>query len=97
MAHHRLRAHTGGVTIAIAGALLVRAGRVLLVHRHPRREAYPDCWDLVGGHIEPGENPMEALRRECREELGVDIEAFVRFDVAVGNADLAMDSFLVTR
>ena len=33
-------------------------GRVLMVHRHPDRRWYPDCWDLIGGHIEPGESPM---------------------------------------
>jgi 8-oxo-dGTP diphosphatase len=88
--------HTGGVTIHIAGAMLVRGGRVLLVHRHPKREAYPDCWDLAGGHIEPGETAEDALRRECREELGVEIETFVRFDMAVSNPNLALSSFLVT-
>ncbi len=84
------------MTIPIAGAMLVR-DRVLLVHRHPKRRAYPDCWNLVGGHIEPGEDPVDALRRECQEELGVDIEAYVRFNMAVSNPHLAMISFLVTR
>src|SRR5258707_5854402 len=27
-------------------------------------------WDLVGGHIEPGESPEEAARREAYEEAG---------------------------
>jgi 8-oxo-dGTP pyrophosphatase MutT (NUDIX family) len=53
--------------IPIAAAALVRDGRVLLAHRHPARRWYPDCWDLVGGHIEPGESPVHAVTRECRE------------------------------
>ena len=57
--------------IPIAVAALVRDGLVLLVHRHPLRQWYPDCWDLVGGHVEPGESPREAVIRECFEELGV--------------------------
>lgn len=57
----------------VAAGFLVADGRVLLGHRHPEREHYPDCWDAVGGHIEPGESPEEALVRECREELGVTI------------------------
>ncbi|OYN98759.1 hypothetical protein CGZ95_11820 [Enemella evansiae] len=46
--------------VPIAVAALVRDGRVLLAHRHPERRWYPDCWDLVGGHVEPGETPEQA-------------------------------------
>ncbi len=37
---------------------------------------YPDVWDLFGGHVEAGEAPEDALRREAMEELGVEIESF---------------------
>jgi 8-oxo-dGTP diphosphatase len=56
---------------AIVTGLLSRGGRGLLVHRAPTRRWYPDCWDLPGGHIEDGETPDIALRRELVEELGV--------------------------
>lgn len=52
-------------------AILRRNGRLLLCHRHPDREWYPDTWDLPGGHVDPGERPEEALARELDEELGV--------------------------
>ena len=29
----------------------------------------PGCWGLFGGHLEPGESPEQALRRELREEI----------------------------
>jgi 8-oxo-dGTP pyrophosphatase MutT (NUDIX family) len=83
--------------IQIAVAALVRDGQVLLVHRHPSRPAYPDCWDLVGGHVEPGESPHEAVRRECLEELGVHVHDPRPFPMAVSDPALEMHAFLVTR
>ena len=58
----------------VATALLVREGRVLLCHRHPDRWWYPNVWDIPGGHIDEGETPADALRRELREELGVSVD-----------------------
>lgn len=83
--------------IPIAAAALVRDGRVLLAHRHPARRWYPDCWDLVGGHIEPGESPVHAVTRECREELGVDIHDPRPVAMTVSDPTLEMHAFLVTR
>ena len=58
--------------VVVAGALL-RDGRVLLAHRSPARRWYPAVWDLPGGHVEPGETDRQALARELREEVGVDV------------------------
>jgi len=60
--------------IVVCGAL-VENGAVLLVHRSPTRQAYPDLWDLPGGHVEAGESEPQALAREMHEELGVHIVA----------------------
>ena len=58
----------------VVGAL-IRGGRVLLVHRRPNKRANPDVWDLPGGLIEQGESELEALERELRGELGLQIWA----------------------
>ncbi|WP_018219735.1 NUDIX domain-containing protein [Salinispora pacifica] len=58
--------------MVVCGAL-VENGAILLVHRSPTRRAYPDLWDLPGGHVEAGEPELQAFAREMREELGVHI------------------------
>lgn len=80
----------------IATALLVRDGRALLVHRRPSRLAYPDCWGLPGGHVEPDELPQQAVSRECLEELGVHIQAPRHVPMTVTDRNLEMHTFLVT-
>jgi len=44
-------------------------GRVLVQLREPDKP-HGGMWGLVGGHIEPGETPGDAARREVREETG---------------------------
>jgi 8-oxo-dGTP diphosphatase len=83
--------------IPISVAVLVRDGLVLLVHRHPSRRWYPDCWDLVGGHVEAGELPDQAVSRECLEELGVQVHHPAPIAMTVSDPALDMHAFLVTR
>lgn len=61
-----------GMVQVVVGAL-VREGKVLLGHRRPDKHAIPDVWDLPGGVVEPGESEPDALARELREELGVQV------------------------
>ena len=60
----------------VVAAVLVddlgRPSRVLAARRdHP--EALRGRWELPGGKVEPGEDPVAALHRELAEELGVEV------------------------
>jgi 8-oxo-dGTP pyrophosphatase MutT (NUDIX family) len=55
----------------VGGLLIDGEGRILLGLRAPWKRAWPDCWDVVGGHVEAGETLEAALTRELREEIGV--------------------------
>jgi 8-oxo-dGTP diphosphatase len=48
---------------------LVRDGAVLAAQR-TRPPALAGRWELPGGRVEPGESEVDAVVRECREELG---------------------------
>jgi 8-oxo-dGTP pyrophosphatase MutT (NUDIX family) len=54
-----------------AGALILDdEGRIFVQRRSPDRQLFPNCWDIVGGHVEHGESVDDALRREVQEETG---------------------------
>ncbi|MBO8142109.1 MAG: NUDIX domain-containing protein [Firmicutes bacterium] len=48
-----------------------RDGRVLMIRR--RKEPFAGYWTAPGGKLLPGEDPREAVRREVREETGIEL------------------------
>jgi ADP-ribose pyrophosphatase YjhB (NUDIX family) len=57
---------TGRKKVSVGGIAVDGRGRILLVN-----PSYKARWDLPGGILEPGEDPVSGLRREIAEELGV--------------------------
>lgn len=62
------------ILTVVAVALVDTDGRVLLAQRPPGK-ALAGLWEFPGGKLEPGERPEEALIRELREELGIEVKA----------------------
>ena len=61
--------------LRLASVLLVNQdGALLLQLREPDARMDPDRWGLPGGHVEPGEDPVVAARRELHEETGLSID-----------------------
>jgi len=58
--------------LVVAAALVDVDGRVLIAQR-PADKAMGGLWEFPGGKVETGERPEQALIRELREELGIDV------------------------
>lgn len=82
--------------IVVAGALISRSSVLLAERRRPPELA--GLWELPGGKVAPGETEPEALVRELREELGIEVVVGGRLggDVAVG-AGLVLRAYYVTQ
>lgn len=72
-----IRARIGNDLLLLPGVTaVIRDGERFLLARH----AHSGLWSLIGGAVEPGEEPSEAVIREVREETG----ATIRIEGIVG-------------
>ena len=62
-----------GDIIEVVGAI-IKDGDRYLVGQRAANKSQGGLWEFMGGKIEPGETPEQALARECREELDLEIE-----------------------
>ena len=60
------------IVLGVACALVDEDGRALLAKR-PEGRSMAGMWEFPGGKIDPGERPEEALIRELKEELDIDV------------------------
>ncbi|OLT75433.1 DNA mismatch repair protein MutT [Mycobacteroides chelonae] len=73
------------MAIVVAGAVI--DGDKLLIAQRSKPAELAGQWELAGGKVAEGESEPQALARELREELGIEVEVDTRVgeDVVVGN------------
>jgi len=66
--------------VIVTAALIIEQGKILVTQRK-KDSSHGLLWEFPGGKVKEGEEPRSALRRELREELDVDVEVGMIFDV----------------
>ncbi len=66
---------SGKPTLLVAAVALIDPESRVLLARRPEGKPLAGLWEFPGGKVAPGETPEEALIRELREELGIDVSA----------------------
>ena len=59
--------------IRVVGAMLEKERGRYLITQRPPRASLPLLWEFPGGRVQEGEGDAEALARELKEEMGVEI------------------------
>ena len=70
---------TGVPTVEVAAAVIREGGRYLITQR-TQGSHLAGLWEFPGGKQKPGESLKECLKRELREELGVEVEVVEKLD-----------------
>lgn len=82
-------------TIKVVAAIIINNGKVFATQRGYGE--FKDGWEFPGGKVETGELPEEALKREIKEELNIEIEVTEFFDTVkyeYPKIHLEMDCFV---
>ena len=70
--------------------IIIKDGKILLQRRNnPNKHAYLKL-GMPAGHLESGENVFEAMKREAKEELGIDLKDFDLVQIMNLNSDTSV-------
>ncbi len=84
----------------VVAAVLRDAHGAVLIAQRPTGKWQAGRWEFPGGKIEAGESPRDALARELREELGVEVQGahpLGQFAYAYPDRSVEIDLWLVTQ
>jgi 8-oxo-dGTP diphosphatase len=86
--------------VDVAAAVIEHPDGSFLLAQRPTGKVYGGYWEFPGGKVEPGELIAEALNRELREELGIDVELaypWINRDYSYPHATVRLHFYRVVR
>ncbi len=76
-----VRSRKGPVPEYRVALAVIRRGDKVFIQQRPEHGHLGGLWEFPGGKCRAGEEPRRAVVRECREELGVEVEALAELAV----------------
>jgi len=64
-----------------AKSFIIKDGKLLILKRDSDDIQKPNIWEIPGGRLELGENPSEGIKRETKEETGIDIDVLYPLNI----------------
>ena len=66
--------------IAVKG-FIINNGKLLLIKRRSNDVHFPGVWEIPGGRLTPGEDPYLGLKREIKEESGLEVTVLLPLSI----------------
>ncbi len=66
--------------VPVTAGIIIKDEKVLVVQRKPNSRRGLR-WEFPGGKVEKGEDPRQCLKRELNEELGIEVDVGMRFEI----------------
>ena len=85
--------------VGIKALIVNDKNEILILRANPEemRQNQPAHWDLPGGRIKVDDSVEETLRKELKEELGIDsIQIVEHFDTCISNLKIPLDNETVS-
>lgn len=89
-----------GARVEVAAAVIERPDGSFLMASRPPGKVYAGWWEFPGGKVEAGETARQALDRELREELGIEVQEawpWLNRSFSYPHAEVMLRFFRVTR
>ena len=60
--------------VIAVSSFIVKDSKLLLIKRTSGNKHFANAWEIPGGRLEVGEDPIQGVKREAKEETGIDVE-----------------------